>query len=368
MNRRQMLRALTGAAGGVIVSGCVRRSAARFGEGFGMSPVRVSPDRIIGTLVGLRPYRPGGFVVRTDRIGDRLIIHNYGHGGAGVTLSWGTAELVVEETLSSEFRDCAVLGCGAIGLSTGILLQRRGWQVTIYARDLPPNTTSDIAGALWLPTSVYDETRVTTSFRTQYERAARLSHQHFRRLVGSRYGARWVYGHDARDGQLDFPPALQPISDLFPGVIDFAPDQHPFPRRNLRRFTTMYIETPVYMPAIERDFRDAGGQIVVREFQNVEEVLDLPERVVINCTGLGAHRLFGDDELIPAKGQLTMLLPQPDVDYTAGIDGGVLYMHSRQDAILLGGSFEPGVWDLAPNPVEADRILGGHTEVWGSFR
>jgi D-amino-acid oxidase len=40
--------------------------------------------------VGLRPKRPA---VRLERVGD--VIHCYGHGGAGVTLSWGCADEVV---------------------------------------------------------------------------------------------------------------------------------------------------------------------------------------------------------------------------------------------------------------------------------
>ncbi|SDY34345.1 D-amino-acid oxidase [Amycolatopsis xylanica] len=45
--------------------------------------------RVLGTKVGLRPHRPE---VRLERVGD--VVHCYGHGGAGITLSWGCAEEV----------------------------------------------------------------------------------------------------------------------------------------------------------------------------------------------------------------------------------------------------------------------------------
>jgi D-amino-acid oxidase len=48
------------------------------------------------TSVGLRPIREGGCRVEALWNGDRLIVHNYGHGGAGVTLAWGCADRVVE--------------------------------------------------------------------------------------------------------------------------------------------------------------------------------------------------------------------------------------------------------------------------------
>src|SRR5687768_11416178 len=118
-----------------------------------LAPVKVARNRIIRTVVGLRPFRPEGFVVRAERVGNKLLIHNYGHGGSGVTLSWGTSSLALDlarEAASAPVRRAsstrqkrfAVLGCGVVGLSTARLLQHRFQDgpgtVTIYAKDLPP--------------------------------------------------------------------------------------------------------------------------------------------------------------------------------------------------------------------------------------
>ena len=51
------------------------------------APVRVSPDRIIRTVVGFRPFRPSGFVLKSEKINNKLIVHDYGHGGGGFSLS-----------------------------------------------------------------------------------------------------------------------------------------------------------------------------------------------------------------------------------------------------------------------------------------
>ena len=153
----------------------------------------VSPERVIRTIVGFRPFRPSGFRVDAEPLGDnKLLVHNYGHGGCGVTLSWGTAHLAVDKVSESGRTGmAAVLGCGVVGLATARLLQNRGFDVTIYARELPPDTTSNIAGASWYPHLIADDTSRTAAFTAQFESAARLSHRYFQELVGDDYGVRW---------------------------------------------------------------------------------------------------------------------------------------------------------------------------------
>jgi len=333
-----------------------------------LPPVQVSVDRIIGELVGLRPYRPGGFVLRPEAMNGKLVIHNYGHGGCGLGFSWGTSQLAVEAALKAESRDAAVLGCGAVGLATGILLQRHGFRATIYARDLPPNTTSNIAGGLWSPYFIGDEDSLTPAFHDQFKAAARHAHRHFRGMVGPHYGVRWTDCYFTAD-EKEKPPRIQAdLPEAFPRAAELGPGEHPFPRRHARRFGTMQIQTPRYIRAIEQDFRSAGGRIVVREFRDVRQILELDQPTVINCTGLGSRDLFGDTELIPARGQMTVLLPQPEVEYIVGIDGEALYMIPRDDGILLGGTFEPDAWDLTPNSSEAQRILQGHGDFFETMK
>jgi D-amino-acid oxidase len=333
------------------------------------APVHASSDRVTRTVVGLRPFRPSGFVVRAEKTGGKTIVHNYGHGGGGMTLSWGTAFLAVELALPLGQSNIAVVGCGGVGLATARLLQRKGCAVTIYARDLPPETTSNISGAQWLPVSVFAHDSATPEFLAQFIRAAHISNRYFQAMLGDYYGVRWLPNYLLSDEPLADGMVLganSPLRDLYPEFRDLGRDEHPFDARYALQFDTMMIEPPIYLNAVLRDFYLAGGRVVVREFSSRDDVLALPEPVVMNCTGLGAGALFDDRELTPVKGQLTVLLPQPEVDYA--VIQGELYMFPRRDGILLGGTHERGEWSLEPNLEAQKRIMEGHRQLFGSMR
>jgi glycine/D-amino acid oxidase-like deaminating enzyme len=373
LTRRSILAGGAASAAWLLASACSsaarRAPAARPATGRRLAPVRVAPDRVIRTVAGLRPFRPSGFRVEAVRRGEKLVVHNYGHGGGGVTLSWGTGQLAVEEVLAAGARSAAVLGCGAVGLATARLLQDRGVRVTIYARDLPPNTTSNLAGAEWWPYYVADEDRRTPAFDAQFERAARFAFRYFQNLVGERYGVRWLEAYALSDNP-PHPPRPDTldarIEDLAPQTL-LSPEEHPFPVSTARRFHTMHVETSVYLFALLADFRLAGGTVVVEELADEAAVLALPEPAVVNCTGLGARALFGDAEMLPVKGQLSVLLPQPEVDYMT-FGPNRLYMIPRHDGIALGGTAERGVETLEPDPNAAARILDGQRRLFEGFR
>lgn len=339
--------------------------------------VKASPDRVIRTVTGLRPFRPSGFVVKTEYLDNKPVIHNYGHGGGGLTLSWGTAHLAVEEALKTGQRRFAVLGSGANGLATARLLQRHGFEVTIYARDLPlsqiltSNTTvtqsltSNIAAGQWLPATVFIRNQTAPEFMDQFNRALRLAFHYYQDLVGDHYGIRWIENYHLSQT----PPLQRRTSEaetFLPEVRDLSPDEHPFPAPYVHRFTTLLIEPPVYLSAVMQDFLIAGGKVIVKEFANASEVLALPEPAVMNCTGLGAGVLFKDEQMTPVKGQLTFLLPQAEIDYIT--IAGDLYMFPRKDGILLGGTHESGVRTLEPNQEAAQRIMNGHLKLFADMR
>ena len=163
-------------------------------------PVDVSWDRVIRTTTGLRPHREAGFVLRADRLDEKTVIHNYGHGGAGMSLSWGTAHLAADLAVEHVDRRAAVIGCGIVGLTSARVLQRRGFDVTIYAAALPPETTSNMSLATFTPTSgLVSNERRTPEWDAQFRRAVEIAYREHQLLVGSRHGVSWIDDYSLSD-------------------------------------------------------------------------------------------------------------------------------------------------------------------------
>lgn len=374
--RRLFLGQLAAATAGVLAPGCAARSTAPGAARTAgarpalrrLAPVAVSVEARIRQVVGHRPYRASGFAVHAEPLDGKLVVHNYGHGGGGISLSWGTSQLALEIARESPQRRVAVLGCGAVGLSSARLLQDAGFEVTLYARDLPPNTTSNVAGGLWDPFSVSAPGHTTAAYDAQFERATRFAYRRFQDLVGARYGVRWIEALFVGDE----PMAAEGVVFELLRPTHYGSGQHPFPARHVTSVMTMLIEPARYLPTLISDFREAGGRIVVREFADRASLLSLPEPLVVNCTGLDARALFGDEELQPAKGQLEILRPQTEIDYiTLGpeeLGPGMLYMIPRSDGVLLGGTFGLGDGSATPDAAESQRILDGHTRVNAALR
>jgi D-amino-acid oxidase len=384
MNRRTFLTTSGMAALGFGLGGCaVRRQPGRaMTRPPALAPVRASWDRVIRTTVGLRPHRDSGFVLRPDKLDDRLLIHNYGHGGAGMSLSWGTGLMAAEIATGHQDRHAAVIGCGAVGLACARQLQRRGFTVTIYAMAVPPYVTSNMSLAGFTPASgLIEPDRRTPEWDAQYRRAADIAYRQLHLMAGPYYGVSWLDNYSLTDDL----PSPRPTNPDRPNLNDgfnagrevLQPGEHPFPTQYAIRNATIRIEPSIYLDALVRDFLLWGGHIVIRKFDTSRDLMTLGEPIIVNCTGLGARDLFGDQEVVPLKGQLTVLVPQPEVNYHT--QGGLrpqperpgtlaIHMMPRSDGIALGGTSQRGVWTLEPDEEERRRIVNGHIEVFSAMK
>jgi hypothetical protein len=122
----------------------------------------------------------------------------------------------------------------------------------------------------------------------------------------------------------------------------------------------MMFNLTSYAHLLVSDFLEAGGHIETREFHSPADFAALPQTVLINCTGYGARALFGDDSVVPVRGQLARLIPQPEVNY--GIFYRGVSLVPRRDGLVVqsvGGDEGIGYGDdtTVPDRAEAEAAV-----------
>ena len=156
-DRRNFLRQSVAMSSVGLLGGCATSAAGLASSGFltapGLAPIRASSGRIMNITVCLRPFRAAGPRLDAETVGNKLVVHNYGHGGSGWSLCWGSGQIAVKTALAGGEKDIAVIGCGALGLAAATLAQRAGARVTIYAKEWMPDVRSARATGIWSPDS-----------------------------------------------------------------------------------------------------------------------------------------------------------------------------------------------------------------------
>jgi D-amino-acid oxidase len=312
-----------------------------------LMPIRAAIDRIFRVTVCLRPFRAAGPRLEVERVGDKTVVHNYGHGGSGWSLSWGSSSIAAEKAMAKAMaageRDVAVIGCGALGLTSAILLQRAGAKVTIYAKDRPPDVRSARATGSWTPDSRIALTNaVAPDFPALWEKMCRTSFHMYESYLGMagnpvEWLDRYTLSDDAsgpsRDTGLPFGHYQDRVADLTPRSHELAPGTHPFPTGHARRSSSLTFNIASYSRQLVNDFLVEGGKIEHTEFHTPSELSQVQQKVIVNATGYGARALWKDESIVPVRGQIAWLIPQPEVNY------GLMYKNlnvlSRRDGIVV---------------------------------
>ncbi|MGF1635699.1 MAG: FAD-dependent oxidoreductase [Cyclobacteriaceae bacterium] len=337
--------------------------------------VNVSRSRVIKETVGLRPFRVSGPRIEKQELGNKTIVHNYGHGGSGWSLSWGSAHMASKLVASTGAKDVAVIGCGVVGLSAATLLQKKGYEVTIYTKDVYPQVTSAMATGTWSPTSrLINPEKVTPSFAAMFHEACSFSFNTFQRMLGLNEVVDWMDSYAIRGenlGRNDFSSELKeklmtPDLDFYPKPTLLARRENPFKYKYVSKAPTNIFNIPSYLKMLRDDFLLQGGHLKIKTFDSPEDIDALKEKCIVNCTGLGAQEIFGDEELLPVSGQLAFLIPQPELRYRANMGG--VYFIPRKDGIMLGGNGIEGNRNTTPDKLVTDRYLDTVSEMMKNLK
>lgn len=326
----------------------------KLGKRAPVMPIRASMDRMISLESCLRPFRPQGPRIEIEKAGSKAIIHNYGHGGSGWSLSWGSGRRAAMLARTTGAREIAVIGAGAIGLTTAVVAQRAGFKVRIYTRDMIPNVRSFRATGVWSPSArIISLEHATPAFRQLWEEMARYSYYQYNSMLGLPGNpVEWIdtykmsdtpfasgaslYTHVPYPNEPEYPHLEEEHTpDLMSGFQELTKDEHPFPVDYVRRMNTMMFNIPAHAQTLLQEFLARGGDVVVREFESPRQFQELPEKTIVHSTGYAAKALLGDNSLIPVRGQTARLIPQPEVDYAISYDSQNVYTIPRRDGMIV---------------------------------
>jgi glycine/D-amino acid oxidase-like deaminating enzyme len=251
-------------------------------------------------------------------------------------MSWGCAEIVSDIVIRhGTAGGVAVLGAGIMGLTVATLLREAAVDVKVFAEKFTPTTTSDVAGGQWAPTTV-KYVKSNPMARDAYFdvlRRARRAHEARGRAYGVSPRPNYAVSRLRHLDELpvDIVPAAQPL-------------RLPFAKLNRRgfKYDLLLMEVPVLMAKLHGDL--GAGTFVQIRFTSLSGINDLSQNVIVNCTGLGSGTLFNDPNMVPIKGQLVRLRPQPNLQYLLSGDG---YVFPRSDGVIVGGT-EDCVDDATP--------------------
>jgi D-amino-acid oxidase len=241
-----------------------------------------------------------------------------------------------------------VVGAGVVGLSCAVRLLEAGHRVDVVARDLPRETTSAVAAAIWYPYHALPQERVTAWAARSYPVFEALARE-------SETGVRMVAGTEVLRVPEPDPwwasavPSLDHETSLPEGYAAGW------------TFVTPLIEMPVYLEWLSRRIVELGGTLTRLN------VRDLPQGAgaVVNCSGLGARLLGSDRSVEPASGQV-VYVEQFGLDrwwLDGGSEDGPTYVIPRSRDVVVGGTDVEGDWSRTPSPDVAAAILARATRL-----
>ncbi|MBM7790520.1 FAD-dependent oxidoreductase [Tenggerimyces flavus] len=229
-----------------------------------------------------------------------------------------------------------VVGAGVVGLTCAIRLAEAGYEVDVFARDLPLETTSAVAPALWYPYRAFPHVQVTAWSARSMKVYAGLADE----APGSGVRMRWgteLFGQAAPDPWwIEAVPKLSRVASPREGYVDGW------------RFESPVIDTPTYLPWLVERLESLGGTVTRMAFSQ------LPDRapILLNCTGLASRHFANDRTVTPVRGQVVVVEQVGLTEWMlAHKDRNELTMIvPRENDIVLGGTADEGDWEPDPRP------------------
>jgi D-amino-acid oxidase len=230
-----------------------------------------------------------------------------------------------------------------MGLTCAVRLAESGHRVDVVARDLPQETTSVVAAALWYPYLALPQDRVRVWGADSYRTFAGLA-----RSDGVETGVRMIEGTEVLTAATPDPWWVEAVPDLHRvAPVDGYADAW--------SFTAPVVDMPMYLDWLRRRLDALGGTVTRMSLGGLPPA-DGPDEVVVNCAGIGSRLLARDTSVRPVRGQV-VLVSGVELDRWWLDESGPTYVVPRSDVVVVGGTDDEGDWSRTPSPQVATSIL-----------
>lgn len=233
-----------------------------------------------------------------------------------------------------------MVGAGVTGLCCAVRLLEAGHRVDVLARDLPLETTSAVAAALWYPYRALPQDRVTAWAGATYAALEKLA-----AVDGT--GVRVLPGTEVH---------RVPTPDPWwaPAVPDLRRTEPVAGYEDAWTFAAPVVDMPVHLAWLADRVEELGGTLTRHNLGALPE----PESgaAVVNCSGIGSRLLAGDRTVFPVRGQV-VVLEHFGLDRWWLDGAGPTYVVPRSDTVVVGGTAEEDDWSRTPSPETAEQIL-----------
>jgi D-amino-acid oxidase len=240
-----------------------------------------------------------------------------------------------------------VVGAGVVGLSCALRLLEAGHRVDVLARDLPLETVSAVAAAIWYPYRAWPQDRVLAWGSAAYAEFEAIAAAHPDSGVVMREGTEVVAHRDEPPWWAGAVPDLRETVEV-PAGFDGG-----------WAFTAPVVEMPVYLGWLAGRVLAAGGSITRLNLQGLPPTGSGGPDAVVDCSGIGARFLAADLTVQPVQGQV-VLVEQVGLDrwwLDSTSTEGPTYVVPRSHDIVVGGTDVEGKWSRTPSPEVAASIL-----------
>lgn len=241
-----------------------------------------------------------------------------------------------------------VVGAGVIGLTSAISLRRAGFATDIVAAEPPSDTAaSAVAGAIWYPHRAGPGTSEAKWGRASLDRF----------VAGATAG---VPGLAMREMvELTLPGSPDPWwADTDLGYRRCRSDELRAGYTDGFVQQTVTIDTIPYLRHLESEFRSLGGTIRIDRVESLSDV-SAEETLIVNCSGVGAGGLAGDDDVHPIRGQVVRLRCDR-IERVTMVDEGPLayaYVMPHGTEVVVGGTRDIGEWDRTPDDGVTEHLM-----------